>query len=267
LARPLILLANDDGFLAAGLAILKEALAAFADVVVCAPDSEQSAVSHALSLHRPLRLTERAPGTFSIDGTPADCVYVALHAGTRVVPRRPDLVVSGLNHGPNLGDDVFYSGTVAAAREGALKGLLALAASAGEGADRRAAASVTASLAEALLAEQPARPFLLNVNFPAGHGWPIVATRLGTRRYEDGVEFRRDPRGREYLWIGGAGVEHAAIAGSDTEAFDCGEVGVTPLVLDLWERAGIRASEAVVRRVVAKLAAWGPAVDAPGLQK
>src|SRR4030095_5353931 len=103
--------------------LVREALADFADIVVCAPDYEQSAASHALSLHRPLRLFSRGDSVFSIDGTPADCVCVALHAGDRVVPRRPDLVVSGLNHGLNLGDDVFYSGTVAGPRGGGAKGI------------------------------------------------------------------------------------------------------------------------------------------------
>lgn len=226
---------------------MREALATFSDVVVCAPESEQSASSHALSLHRPLRLFRHDEGEFSVDGTPADCVYVALHAEGRVLDRRPDLVVSGLNHGVNLGDDVFYSGTVAAAREGALKGYRALAVSAAVGADQAAAAARAAEIAAALLAETDSGPVLLNVNFPPGREWTLRATRLGTRVYQDGVEFRRDPRGREYLWIGGPGVEHREAPGSDTEAFDQGVVGVTPLVLDLWGRS----AQSVAERVVA----------------
>src|SRR5262249_24114157 len=115
--RPLVLLSNDDGCAAAGLLALRDALATWATVVVCAPELNQSATSHSLSLHRPLRLRVVEDGLFALDGTPADCVYVALHSGTRVLERRPDLVVSGMNHGLNLGVDVFYSGTVAAARE------------------------------------------------------------------------------------------------------------------------------------------------------
>ena len=127
--RPLILLSNDDGYRAQGINAMRRALSEFAEVVLCAPEIEQSATSHALSVHRPLRVFEPAPGIFSIDGTPADCVYVALHGKTRILPRWPDAVVSGVNHGVNLGDDVFYSGTVAAAREAALKGIPSLAVS------------------------------------------------------------------------------------------------------------------------------------------
>ncbi|HEY6558970.1 MAG TPA: 5'/3'-nucleotidase SurE [Polyangiaceae bacterium] len=234
--RPLVLLSNDDGYRASGIVLLKRALQTFADVVVCAPESEQSAMSHSLTLHRPLRLYEQESGVFSVDGTPADCVYVALHATRRVLPRRPDLVVSGLNHGVNLGDDVFYSGTVAAARESALKGVLSMAVSAAYDADQSAACAVATRLAQAVLAAQLKKPLLLNVNFPGGSSWPLCATRLGARVYHEEIEFRRDPRGREYLWIGGPGVEHRQVAGSDTEAFDKGMVGVTPLVLDLWDR-------------------------------
>lgn len=249
--RPLFLLANDDGFRAQGLNALRAALLPHADVIVCAPDSEQSASSHSLSLHRPLRLTEHGDGVFSIDGTPADCVYTAFFAGTRVLPRRPDLVLSGLNHGANLGDDVFYSGTVAAAREGALRGVPALALSAGLEVDRPAAAQEAARIALALYRTAPVRPLLLNVNIPAGTAWRCRATRLGGRFYADEVEFRRDPRGREYLWLGGPGVEHRPVAGSDTEAYDAGEIGLTPLVLDLWASAVQDQAEHVVAELSA----------------
>src|SRR5262249_28648125 len=151
MTRALVLLSNDDGYRARGIQTLKSALSTVADVILCAPEVEQSAASHALSLHRPLRLYQHANDTFSVDGTPADCVYVALHGGTRVLPRWPDLVVSGLNHGVNLGDDVFYSGTVAAAREGALKNIPALALSAAAGADYEAAARLAARLTAELL--------------------------------------------------------------------------------------------------------------------
>jgi 5'-nucleotidase len=248
MSRPLVLLSNDDGYRSRGIGLLHDALRELADVVICAPEAEQSAASHALSLHRPLRLFEHGDGVFSVDGTPADCVYVALHAGTRLLPRRPDLVVSGLNHGVNLGDDVFYSGTVAAAREGALKGIPSLAVSAAIEADNPSAAAVSARIASALL-EDAGRALLLNVNFPAGNAWPIRATRLGSRVYQDGVEFRKDPRGREYLWIGGEGVEHRPIAGSDTEAYDEGAVGITPLVLDLWCRGEQARTEAIAERL------------------
>jgi 5'-nucleotidase len=236
-ARPLVLLSNDDGHFAGGLRALRVALLAHADVVVCAPEANQSATSHSLSLHRPLRLRSVEPGIFALDGTPADCVYVALHSGTRVLPRRPDLVVSGMNHGLNLGADVFYSGTVAAAREGAIRGLPAIAVSADAAADRDKAAELGARLAMGLLesvrADRPERAPLLNVNVPRGEAWPVRATRLGARLYSEDVVFRRDPRDHEYLWIGGAGVRHAPVPDSDTEAYDEGVVGVTPLTLDL----------------------------------
>lgn len=235
--RPLVLLSNDDGYAAPGLLAIRRELAASAEVVVCAPEVNQSATSHALSLHRPLRLRPAGEGVFALDGTPADCVYVALHSGTRVLRRRPDLVVSGMNHGLNLGVDVFYSGTVAAAREGALRGIPAIAVSADADADLDAAARLSARLALATLsawrASRPRRVPLLNVNIPPGSGWAVRATRIGRRLYEEEVVYRHDPRGREYLWIGGASVRHDLVPGSDTEAFDDGCVGITPLSLDL----------------------------------
>jgi 5'-nucleotidase len=249
--RPLILLANDDGFRAHGLNALRAALLPDADVIVCAPDSEQSASSHSLSLHRPLRLSSHGDGIFSIDGTPADCVYTAFFAGTRILPRRPDLVLSGLNHGANLGDDVFYSGTVAAAREGALRGVPALALSAGLEVDRALAAQEAARIALAVFRTRQPGPILLNVNIPAGTSWSCRATRLGGRFYSDEVEFRKDPRGREYLWLGGPGVEHRPVAGSDTEAYDAGEIGITPLVLDLWAQGAAERAEHVVTELSA----------------
>jgi 5'-nucleotidase len=258
MTRPLVLLSNDDGYRAQGLETLAECLAAEADVVVCAPQHEQSAASHALSLHRPLRLGQSADRVYYVDGTPADSVYVALYSGTRILPRRPDLVLSGINHGVNLGDDVFYSGTVAAAREAALRGIPAMALSAAHGADLGAAARCSTRLALALLAataapqaagERAGVGILMNVNFPPGASWPLRPTRLGARVYAVGVEYRHDPRGREYLWIAPPGVEHPPIPGSDTEAFDAGAVGVTPLVLDLWAAARSRVAEAVVAEV------------------
>lgn len=234
MTRPLILVSNDDGYTAPGLRRVREALLRFADVVVCAPSSEQSATSHAISLNRPLRLWEPEPGIFTVDGTPADCVYVALHADGRVLPRRPDLVVSGINHGLNLGNDVFYSGTVAAAREGALRGVNAIAASASLQADSDAASALVARIAESVVQRSSAETLLLNVNFPPGKSWPLEATKLGNRVYQDGVLFRSDPRGGEYLWIGSGGVRHTGPEDSDTDAFDRGVVGVTPLSLQLW---------------------------------
>ena len=233
--RPLILLSNDDGFLSVGLKKVRESLGRIAEVVVCAPEHEQSAASHALSLHRPLRMKQHEMGIFSVDGTPADSVYVALFSGTRILPRPPDLVVSGLNHGVNLGDDVFYSGTVAAAREGALRGIRAIALSVAEQDSMDAAADWTTRLVTQVLKHADREPFLYNVNFPSGVDWPVAYTRLGRRLYNDEVEFRRDPRGREYLWLGGPpGNRHDTMEGTDTAAFDAGSIGITPLSLSLW---------------------------------
>jgi 5'-nucleotidase len=250
--RPLVLLSNDDGYRSPGIRALRDSLATALDVVVCAPETEQSATSHSLTLSRPLRLYDRGEAIFSLDGTPADCVYVALHSGTKILPRRPDLVVSGLNHGLNLGTDVFYSGTVAAAREGALRGLPALAVSASRETDIHAAAAVARTLALGLLGEPEQRPVLLNVNFPPGRAWPVRRTSLGARVYTDTVEYRHDPRGGEYLWVGGPGAEHRPMEGSDTDAYDAGVVSVTPLLLDLYESAAAPLVERVLERAGAK---------------
>jgi 5'-nucleotidase len=235
MGRPLILLSNDDGHASRGIRTMREVLSRFADVVIVAPETEQSAASHALSLHRPLRLREVEPAIFALDGTPADCVYVALVAGARMLPRRPDVIVSGLNHGLNLGQDVFYSGTVAAAREGALRGIPSLAASAHVDADFEAACRAAARVAEQLAKETA--PVLLNLNVPKDWNGALKASRLGTRRYEDLVDFRKDPRDREYLWIGGSIIAHEQEDGADTKAYDEGFAALTPLVLDLTAHA------------------------------
>jgi 5'-nucleotidase len=235
---PLVLLSNDDGIASGGLHVMRDALRLRFEVVVIAPETEQSAASHALSLHRPLRLRKAEEGVFALDGTPADCVYVALHGGTRVVSRRPDIVVSGINRGLNLGQDVFYSGTVAAAREGALRGIPALAVSAHPHADLPVVAELAARVAGDLFerhgrGELPAHGALLNLNVPKRWSGEIRATKIGSRIYEEAVDFRTDPRGREYLWLGGPGVRHERSAGTDTDAYDDGAASITPLVLDL----------------------------------
>ena len=242
--RPLVLLSNDDGYASSRLRALRDALSSWADVVVVAPSTEQSATSHALSLHRPLRARKIEEGVFAIDGTPADCVYVALHAELRFLPRWPDLVCSGVNRGLNLGQDAFYSGTVAAAREGALRGIPAIAASAHVDADRARVASLTSSLARSLheaTKDLPKRPGvllarktpLLNLNVPAEWNGSLKRTRLGARLYEEVIDVRKDPRGREYMWLGGPGVRHEKDPGSDTDAYDEGFASITPLLLDL----------------------------------
>lgn len=231
--RPLLLVSNDDGIDAAGLVALREALATFADVYTVAPETEQSAKSHSITLHHPLRFREVEERVWAVDGTPADCVYVALFLKD-LLPRKPDMVVSGINHGPNLGNDVHYSGTVAAAREGALRGVRSLSLS-NASSDMVGAAEYAKRFCKQLLEltvpEGPA--VLLNINFPPHPPKGVRATRLGFRLYSDGVQVRDDPRGRHYLWIGGPGrVQNDALEGADTQAFDEGYISVTPLSIE-----------------------------------
>jgi 5'-nucleotidase len=214
---------------------MRDALLKLGEVVVVAPESEQSASSHSLSLHRPLRLRAVEDGVFALDGTPADCVYVALHAGSRIVARRPALAVSGINRGMNLGQDAFYSGTIAAAREAALRGIPAIASSAHPSAHLTEVAALTIRVAERLLGTTSERAPLVSINVPKNWGGEVRAARLGSRIYEELVDFRKDPRGREYLWLGGPGVRHERCAGTDTDAYDDGAASIVPLVLDLTE--------------------------------
>jgi 5'-nucleotidase len=251
--RPLILLSNDDGFDAQGLVTLREELARFAQVVVCAPRTNQSASSHSLTLNTVLRLSRIDEDVYALDGTPADCVYVALHSEQRVLPRRPDMVVSGMNLGPNLGVDVVYSGTVAAAREAANRGIPAVAISADVRAHRQSAAVLGAEVVRAahseLVRQKTAVAPLLNVNIPAGERWVLRATRLGRRLYHDEVIYRQDPRRREYLWIGGSRVRHEGDADTDTVAWDRGEASLTPLTLDMLSREHAPLAETITTLV------------------
>lgn len=229
-ARPLVLVSNDDGIDSPGMAALARALGDLADVLVCVPERERSAVSHAITLHKPLRAEERQPGWYAISGTPVDCVYIGI---LRLAQRKPDLVVSGINSGFNLGSDVFYSGTVAAAAEGALRGIPALALSQAPGGDVEAAARFGVALASSMLKYRlPART-VLNVNLPEDVDKRFRWTRLGERIYRDLAEDREDPRGRKYYWIGGPPVGVADVAGSDGEAVRDGLTSVTPLRMDL----------------------------------
>ncbi len=231
--KPLILVSNDDGIEAPGIRALAEALSDLGEVVVVAPDRERSATSHAISLDRPLRAREDEPGWWAIDGTPADCVYLAL---LHLLPRRPALVASGINRGYNLGSDFFYSGTVAAAVEGAVRGVPAFAISLERGAREglAGAARFAHALAHAVLAKGLPQKTLLNVNVPnrprlQGYRW----TRLGQRVYRDQVEVRTDLRGQRYFWIGGPEQEAEDASDADGTAVREGFVSVTPLDLDL----------------------------------
>jgi 5'-nucleotidase len=228
-----VLLSNDDGVHAPGLKALAAAFEGD-EVWTVAPDREQSASSHAISLHRPLRMHELAPRWYAVDGTPTDAVYMGLNLLLR--DARPDVVVSGVNSGPNLGNDVLYSGTVAAAMEAALLGVNAIAVSlsAPPPYDFGEAARFAAALARRIVASPPPAALLLNVNVPAGRIRGYRYARLGRRTYGNEVVEKTDPRGRKYYWIGGeGGPTNEDIPGSDCNAVLLeGLVSVTPLRLD-----------------------------------
>ena len=231
-----VLVTNDDGYLAEGLKVLAAAARALGDVTVVAPDREQSATSHSLTLHHPLRARLAPDGGWTIDGTPTDCVTVAVNA---LLEEQPDVVLSGINHGPNMGEDVLYSGTVSAAMEATVLGIPAIAFSytgdplasieAWEGPVRRLLLSM---LDEGTF---PADT-LLSVNLPPvppDQAKGVRVTSLGRRRYSDSITRALDPSGREYFWIGGGVSEWSGAPGSDFRAIAEGMVSVTPLHIDL----------------------------------
>jgi 5'-nucleotidase len=232
----LILCTNDDGYLATGLSVLTRAARTFGDVRIVAPDREQSASSHSLTMHYPLRARRVEDSVFHVDGTPTDCVALAVGA---LLDRRPDFVLSGVNHGPNMGEDVLYSGTVAGAMEATILGIPAIAVSY-VGRDP-AGIEAYAPLLERVLPQLVERDdfpaeTLFNVNLPAidpREVRGVRVTRLGRRTYTDSLTRARDPNGREYFWIGGGGVEWTGDEGTDFHAVNEGYVSVTPLHLDL----------------------------------
>lgn len=236
---PLILLTNDDGIQAKGLRLLGEALEGLGEVVVVAPDRNQSAVSHKITLHEPLRVFEEAPGRYAVDGTPVDCVYLAIHD---LLSRKPSLVVSGINAGPNLGFDVHYSGTVGGAVEGTLHGVPSVAVSLiDRHGDYAHAAAFSRALAALVLERGLPEGVTLNVNVPPGRPQEARLTVLGRRRYSHSVHRREDPRGGVYYWIGGAPTDEHEAADSDCEAVHRGFIAVTPLQLDLTHRPSVSA--------------------------
>ncbi|HXC50445.1 MAG TPA: 5'/3'-nucleotidase SurE [Candidatus Limnocylindrales bacterium] len=229
----MILASNDDGIQSSGLARLVEALRVLDEVIVVAPDRERSAVSHALTIERPLRADEIQPGWIAVNGTPTDCINLALNG---LLPKRPWLIVSGINRGANLGDDITYSGTVSAAMEAVLLGVPAVAFSqVGRVAFHYdAAAAFAVGLVRQLKEEGLPPDTLLNVNvpdLPAPVGFAI--TRQGKRRYSDAIVEKDDPRGRKYYWIGGSELDFEDAPGTDFTAIRDGLVSVTPLHLDL----------------------------------
>lgn len=231
-----ILVTNDDGYLAVGLKTLARAAARIGTVHVIAPDREQSATSHSLTLHRPLRVRTTEDGVWVVDGTPTDCVMLAVGD---ILGQRPDVVLSGVNHGGNLGDDVLYSGTVAAAMEATILGIPAVAISyAGrdtEGLD--AWEDLLVRLLRQLVVRDDFPPeTLLNVNLPPVSPDRVVGVRvttLGRRAYVESLTRARDPSGREYYWIGGGESRWWGGPDSDFRAVHSGAISVTPLHMDL----------------------------------
>ena len=236
-----ILVTNDDGIHADGLRALAKALRPLGKVTVVAPDREQSAASHALTLHRPLRIKRVEEGILSVDGTPTDCVLLGVHG---FLKQKPDLVVSGINHGPNMGNDTSYSGTVAAAVEGTLLGIpsVAISLATWESADFEPAAEVARELVKTFLDRGIHPGMCVSVNIPpiprpAMKG--IRVTRLGKRVYHDVIVEKTDPRGKLYYWIGGEDPTWEHDESSDFNAVSEGYVSVTPLSLELTDYKAI----------------------------
>lgn len=252
LARARVLVSNDDGIHAPGLKVLEDALAPLVrEVWVVAPDAEQSAASHSLTMRRPLFVKRHGDRRFSVDGTPTDCVLLAVHRLMREAP--PDLVVSGVNEGANLGEDASYSGTVAAAKEGALLGIPSIAFSQcyvdGMAVPWATAAAYVAPVLARITGAAWPDGVVINVNFPAVAADRVVGievTRQG--RHKIGGDFLEgtDPRGRPYFWIGRGRDEDRSRKGTDLEAVHRGAVSLTPLAIDLTHEPTIAALRAVL---------------------
>ncbi len=229
-----ILITNDDGYRAEGLRTLAQAVRELGEVRVVAPDREQSATSHSLTLQNPLRVKTRGEGVQAVDGTPTDCVILAMRT---LLPEPPDIVLSGINHGANLGDDVLYSGTVAAAMEATILGVPGVAISLVSGEEHLAAwGPAVARVLARLLPRQLPKDTLLNIHLPPippGDARGVRITTLGRREYIGSITRAADPNGREYFWIGGGESRWWGGPDSDFRAIHEGYVSVTPLHLDL----------------------------------
>jgi 5'-nucleotidase len=230
-----ILLSNDDGYFAPGLAVLAAALADLGTVTVVAPERDRSGASNSLTLDRPLAVRRSANGFLFVDGTPTDCVHLAV---TGLLDELPDVVVSGINLGANMGDDTIYSGTVAAATEGYLLGIpsIAISLTSKEGRYYDTAGEVARELVDRFGRRSPPRPVLLNVNVPdvpRGALQGREVTRLGKRHKAEGVVKTTNPRGQTVYWIGAAGEAQDAGPGTDFNAVAAGRVSITPLQMDL----------------------------------
>lgn len=244
----LLLVTNDDGVHAPGLAALARALAPLGEVYVVAPEREQSACGHALTLHRPLRVQPLEERRFAVNGTPSDCVNLGVLG---FLPERPVLIASGINHGSNLGDDVTYSGTVSAAMEGTLLSVPSIAVSLMDGGDLDEAGRIARLVAMRVLVEGLPPKTLLNINVPAGTCRGIAVTRLGHRVYSEKVVEQNDPRGRPHYWIGAGPPQWEALEGTDMGAVHDGFAAVTPLHMDLTNH-----------RALAQMATWPDSLNA-----
>ncbi|MBK5915100.1 5'/3'-nucleotidase SurE [Rhodocyclus purpureus] len=234
-----ILLSNDDGYFAPGIEHLARALAGLADITVVAPERDRSGASNSLTLDRPLSLRRAANGFYFVNGTPTDCVHLAV---TGMLDEQPDMVVSGINHGANMGDDTIYSGTVAAATEGFLLGVPSLAISlvSRSGTHFETAARVAREMVEELLHRPFPQPMLLNVNVPDVPYAELrgrVVTRLGKRHKAEPVVAAQTPRNETVYWVGAAGAAQDAGEGTDFHALRQNQVSVTPLQIDLTHTA------------------------------
>ncbi|HKT34119.1 MAG TPA: 5'/3'-nucleotidase SurE [Nitrospira sp.] len=233
-SRPRILVTNDDGITSVGLTLLAKALARLADVWVVAPDRERTAVAHAVTLHKPLRIHQLDKQIYAVNGTPVDCVNLAL---LNILPRRPHLLISGINKGVNLGDDVLYSGTVSAAVEGTILGIPSMAVSQ-EGVDHfhfATGAYYAVRVARLILKMGLPEETLINLNVPNRTIETVTGVRvtcLSRRRFENPIIEKVDPHGRSYFWIAGTRVSWSRNKDADHEAVEEGAVSLTPLHLD-----------------------------------
>jgi len=246
-----ILVSNDDGYFSPGIALLAEKLSALGEVTVVAPERDRSGASNSLTLEAPLRVVERRENWYAINGTPTDCVHLAISG---LLTCEQQLVVSGINDGANLGDDVLYSGTVAAAMEGRFLGLPSIAISLVGGGERHfgTAGRVARELIERLIAAPLPSATLFNINvpdLPYGELKGFQATRLGVRHRSEPVVGGRDPRGRPIYWVGAPGEGQDAGPGTDFHAIEHGYVSITPLQIDLTRHAAVPGLEAWLRGV------------------
>ena len=237
-----ILVSNDDGIHSEGIKALARALKRVGEVFIVAPDRERSAASHSLTLHKPLRVEKIGPNAYAINGTPTDCINLAVNG---ILKKRPDLVVSGINKGGNLGDDVTYSGTVSAAMEGTLLGIpsfaISLVSISRENFDFKNAARFAARLARFILKNRLPKDTLLNINVPDVDeikGYRI--TKQGKRLYGDAIVEKVDPRGKKYYWIGGDILKWEGGEDTDFKAITSNFISITPVHLDMTNYASFK---------------------------